>query len=191
MQAEYFIEQWGTEEPANVVVLSATKGDHIAELITEGVLSVLEQHDNINIVMHIGRCQNWDPAVAMSHMENAISANQGDIQAVFANNDQMANGALKAAINEGCAEDLWVIGADFDEETVVNIRDGYNMATLDKGAYLQGERIVEVALQLANGEEPTSDGMDGDTKCWFTPITMVDADNLEEMVETKFPDLAQ
>jgi D-xylose transport system substrate-binding protein len=190
-QAQYFIDKYGTEEKAKTVVLSGTRGDYVAEEITKGLLDTLAEYNNIEIVMHQW-CKDWDPTTAMGHMENALSAHKNDIDVVFANNDQMVNAALKAAINAGVAEDIWFIGSDFDRETVDNIRAGYRLAVLDKSPILQGERIAEAShIILTGGEIPYDVILDNGMKAWWTPITMVDSTNLEGMVASKYPDMAQ
>ena len=187
IQVEEFVKVWG-DEPANIVLLCGTAGDEVAESISRGVRETAAKYDNINIVVD-QQVAEWDRQKAMNYMEDAIVQTGGDIDAVLANNDNMALGARKAAENAGIADDIWFIGADNDEEMDQGILAGKKMMTVDKGAILQGQRIVEAAYKLAKGETPESDGMDGEMPVWYTPVQMVTKDNIEEISGPKFPQL--
>lgn len=187
-QVEAFVERWGTEEPANVVLLSGTQGDEVAESISAGVRDQVAKYDNLTLVYE-QYCQNWARDKGMSFMEDAISVNNGDIQAVFGNNDQITMGALKAAENAGLVDQMWFIGGDHEEEMVKYIVDGYQAITVHKGTEAQGEFLMEAAQMLANGEEiPDTQEVDG-IKVWYAPITVVSADNVEEFSSSRYPDL--
>ena len=69
------------------------------------------------------------------------------------------------------------------------IIDGKKMRTIDKGAVLQGERMVEVTKMLVNGEDiPVDTEIDG-VPVWYTPTTIVTPENIEEVSGPKFPNL--
>ena len=188
LQVEAFIDEYGTEEPANVVLLSGTVGDSVAALISQGVRETVDKYDNLTIVYEQA-CLDWARDKGFNYMEDAISKLGGDIQAVFGNNDQITMGALKAAENAGIEDDIWFIGGDHEEEIVSYILDGYNVKTIDKGAYLQGQRLIEVAIALANGEDHEYDEIVDNTKIWYTAITLVDANNVNEHSADVYPDL--
>ncbi|MBQ8585132.1 MAG: substrate-binding domain-containing protein [Butyricicoccus sp.] len=190
MQVEEFIKVWGEDKPANIVLLCGTAGDEIAESISRGVRETAAKYDNLTIVVD-QQVPEWDRQKAMNYMEDAIVQTGGDINVVIANNDNMALGARKAAENAGIADDIWFIGADNDEELNQGILDGKKLMTVDKGAILQGERMVEAALNLINGVENPVDKMDGEMPVWFTPVQMVTAETIEEVSGPKFPHLFQ
>lgn len=186
MQAENFIKEWG-DKPANVVILSGTKGDEVAESITKGNFNIINKHQNLKVVAHQYHT-NWDKQLAMNTMENILVKYQGDIQIVFANNDGMISGAMKAAENAGLKDKIIFYGADNDKDTVEAILKGDPVRTIDKGSVLQGERVIEGAVKLAIGEKPQNDKIVDDIPVWFTPITLVNKENLEP-AKQKYPDL--
>ena len=61
---------------------------------------------------------NFDRTQGMSVMENMLQAN-GDIQAVFAANDEMALGAMEAI--SGASKDILVMGFDATEDAIASI----------------------------------------------------------------------
>ncbi|MGO0060081.1 substrate-binding domain-containing protein [Brevibacillus fluminis] len=185
-QVESFLQEWG-DKPANVVILSGTKGDEVAESITKGNLNIIGKHANLNVVGSQYHT-NWDKQLAMNTMENLLVKYKNDIQVVFANNDGMIAGAMKAAENAGVKDKIIFYGADNDKSTVEAILKGDPVRTIDKGAVLQGERVVEGAVKLAKGEKPPSDQVVDDIPVWYTPITLVDKNHLEA-AKQKFPEL--
>lgn len=190
LQVEKFVEMWGTEKPAKIVLLCGTAGDEVAESISAGVRESAAKYSNLEIVVD-QQVAEWDRQKAMNYMEDAIVKTGGAIDVVMANNDNMALGAYKAAENAGIADRLWFIGADNDEETNQCILDGKQFMTVDKGAITQGERITEAAYMLATGETPPSDTIDGNMPVWYTPVTMVTKDTIKEISAPKFPNLFQ
>lgn len=190
MQVEQFVKDWG-DKPANVVVCSGTKGDEVAEQITQGTLDTLAKYPQYKVVAHQWHT-NWDRALAMNTMENALAKFNNDIQVVFNNNDAMGLGAYKAAENNKVADKILFYLADFDQDTAeIMLSGATNIKTVDKSAGLQGERCVIAAIKLAKGEKPDYDAMDGNIPVWYTPITMVDQNNLKDMCKIKFPDLVK
>lgn len=187
-QVEEFIRVWGEDTPANIALFGGTAGDEVAESISRGVRETAAKYDNLTIVVD-QQVPEWDRQKTMNFMEDAIVQTGGEINVVMTSNDNMALGARKAAENAGIADDIWFIGADNDEEMDQGILDGKKMMTVDKGALLQGERIVEAAYKLATGETPESDSMDGEMPVWYTPVQMVTIDNIEEISGPKFPNL--
>lgn len=62
------------------------------------------------------------------------------------------------------------------------------MKVVDRGAIIQGERIVEAAVKLAKGEPVSYDVVIDGVPVWYTPIAMVSKDNLEP-AKKKYPEL--
>lgn len=190
MQVESFVKVWGTEKPANIVLLPGTVGDEVAESITKGVESAVAKYPNLKIV-YKQNVQDWDRQKAMNYMEDAMVKQGGKIDAVIANNDGMMLGALKAAENADVSDRMWFIGADNDLETNQAILAGKNVMTVDKGAIVQGQRIAEAAHMLANGQTPPSDAVLDGIPVWYTPIQQVTKDTAKEVSGPKYPELFQ
>ena len=90
----------------------------------------------------------------MTVMENMLQAN-GDIQAVFSANVEMALGAVEAI--SGAGKDIMVVGFDATDDAVAAIKEGRMAATIAQQPDLIGSTAVESAVQFMNGESvPTS-----------------------------------
>jgi len=189
LQAETFVKKYG-DKPAKIVILSGSPGNSAAANITQGVLDVLDNYSQYEVVLQREH-QNWDRQLAMNTMEDTLIEYDGEIDAVIANNDTMALGAMRAAINAGVEEDILFIGSDFDRESAELLLDGKeNYFVVDRGSILQGHNIVKAAVALAKGEEPPYDVIDDEGRpFWKTAITMVSKDNVVEMCGEKYPDL--
>jgi D-xylose transport system substrate-binding protein len=186
LQVQTFLDHWEGGD-ANAVILSGTSGSEIAETITQGNEGAIEAAGNIDVVAQQYH-NNWDQELALKTMENVLLRENNDIQVVFANNDEMILGAYRAAQQAGVADDIIFVGSDHDEMVVKAILDGANMYTIDKGARIQGERIVEGAIAVAEGGDIPQDEVIDDIPVWWTPVAVVDSENLE-LSKAKFPAL--
>jgi len=92
---------------------------------------------------------NFDRVQGMSVMENMLQAN-GDIQAVFAANDEMALGALEAI--SGSGKNVLVVGFDATDDAVEAVRAGRMGGTIAQQPALLGATAVENAVNLINGQ---------------------------------------
>ena len=92
---------------------------------------------------------NFDRTEGMTVMENMLQAN-GDIQAVFAANDEMALGAVEAI--SGANKDILVVGFDATDDAIAAIKEGKMAATIAQQPALIGSTAIENALILIGGE---------------------------------------
>jgi len=92
-----------------------------------------------------------DKAKAMSVMENILQNNK-DVKGVFAANDDMAIGALRAVEAKGL-KDVKVMGVDGTMEAVESILDGKLAASVAQSPYNMGYQGVENAVKAMNGEK--------------------------------------
>ena len=91
---------------------------------------------------------NFDRTQGMSVMENMLQAN-GDIQGVFAANDEMALGAVEAIA--GAGKDIVVVGFDATDDAIAAIREGRMDGTIAQQPALIGKTAVENAFNLTHG----------------------------------------
>lgn len=74
-----------------------------------------------------------------------------DIKAVFAHNDEMALGALKA-IEAAGLKDIIVVGFDATDDAVKEVFAGTMSATVAQKPETMGILAVQTAVKIANGE---------------------------------------
>ena len=99
-------------------------------------------------------------------MENMLQAN-GDIQAVFAANDEMALGAVEAVA--GAGKTIMVVGFDATDDAIAAIKEGRMAGTIAQQPALIGSTAVENAVKLINGE--------GIAKSIPVEVTLITAEN--------------
>ncbi|MBQ5783287.1 MAG: substrate-binding domain-containing protein, partial [Oscillospiraceae bacterium] len=92
---------------------------------------------------------NFDRTEGMSVMENILQAN-GDVQAVFAANDEMALGAVEAI--SGAGKTVMVVGFDATDDAIEAIKNGRMAGTVAQQPALIGSTAVENAVTLIGGK---------------------------------------
>lgn len=98
---------------------------------------------------------NFDRSKALNVMQNILQANP-DIKGVFAQNDEMALGALKA-IQQSNKTGIAIVGIDGEKEAVDNVQKGLFYADIAQQPIQEGVLGVQNALKLAKGESvPTT-----------------------------------
>lgn len=102
---------------------------------------------------------NWATDQAQTQMEAILAANEGEIEAVFCNNDDMALGVIAAlngsGYNESKDSEKWipVIGVDATDAGVEAIKSGKMAATVKQDGDAMGKAIVAIALNAASGKD--------------------------------------
>ncbi len=116
----------------------------------------------------------WSRDKAQDLMTNWMSAGE-DFDIVFANNDEMAIGAIQAMKSNGVSmEDVIVVGVDATQDALLAMQAGDLDATVFQDAFGQGEGSVDAALALVRGE-------DVDQKVYI-PFKLVTPANIDEFL---------
>lgn len=155
----------------NVIILQGTPGHEAATNRTEGVRMVIrEQYPDIKVIAE--ETGNWFRDQGMTVTENLITAHGNQVNAVLANNDEMALGAILALRANGMGN-IPVVGVDgtMDGLTSVSEDDGL-AATAFQDPVAQGAGCIDIAVKLAAGEsvEPIT----------LLPVELVTKDNVDK-----------
>ena len=94
---------------------------------------------------------NFDRAKGLTVMENMLQANP-DIQAVFAQNDEMALGAIEAIQSAGKTGEIQVVGFDGTEDGIKAVEDGRLSATVAQQPEEMGKLAMQAAFDYFSGE---------------------------------------
>jgi inositol transport system substrate-binding protein len=95
---------------------------------------------------------NWSRLEANDLMTNWISAGL-DFNIVFANNDEMAIGAIQALKSAGISmDDVIVGGVDATEDALMSMQAGDLDVTVFQNAAAQGAGAVDAAADLVAGK---------------------------------------
>lgn len=144
MAGEFIVEQLGGK--GKVVELEGIAGTSAARDRGQGFNEAIDTSD-IEVVAR--QVADFDRAKGLHVMENIIQANP-EINAVFAHNDEMALGALKAVAASG--RNIIVVGFDATDDALKAVEDGEMAATVAQQPSLIGALGVENALKVLDGD---------------------------------------
>jgi len=137
-----------------IAVIHGPNG-HSAEVQrSDGIRQVLARFPGATIVVE--QTANWDRAQALTLMENWLSSGRR-IDAVIAQNDEMALGAYKAIEAAGRQKEIIVIGIDAIPDALRAVSEGKLVGTVFQDASGQGALAVELAKRLAEGQKVKHD----------------------------------
>lgn len=157
LQGEYIT----SEIPkGNYIVMSGAPTDNNAKLFKEGAMKFIQplvDSGDINIVAEQG-VDDWNPENALKIVENALTANNNDVQAILAPNDGTAGGAIVALTAQGLAGEVPITGQDSSLDAAQRIVEGTQSMTIFKDTRELGTSAIEAAVKIANGEEVNTEG---------------------------------
>lgn len=139
------------------VMLKGEPGHQDAELRTEYAIKVL-QDEGIKYEKLAEDTAMWDRPKAQDKMASFIAAYGDRIEAVFANNDDMALGAIEALKAAGYFKGgkfMPVVGVDATAPALQALEEGTLLGTVLNDAKNQGQATFNLAYELAQGKTPT------------------------------------
>ncbi|MFG6113960.1 ribose ABC transporter substrate-binding protein RbsB [Halobacillus sp. MO56] len=148
MAANHILEK--IESEGKVVELQGIPGSSAARERGEGFHNIVDEESGIEVVA--SQPADFDRSKGLTVMENIIQGNP-KIDAVFAHNDQMALGAIEALEAAGMNEDVVVVGFDAIDDAKAAIEEGRMGATVAQQPDKIGEKGIETALSVLNGED--------------------------------------
>jgi D-xylose transport system substrate-binding protein len=177
----------------NYVFIKGNSADANADFLRSGQQEVLQEALDSGAVVNVGESytDNWDPAVAQTNMEQFLTENDNDVQAVVASNDGMAGGVVAALEAQGLAGSVAVSGQDGDVAALNRVALGTQTVDVWKDARELGTTAGEAAVLLAQGtalgDIPNtlifdSPGGNQMTSILLTPIAIT-PDNLDLVVD--------
>ena len=131
----------------NVLLMNGVMGQAAQIKREAGARAVLGKFPELKVLAE--QTAEWDRAKAMSLMENWIQSHGATINAVFAQNDEMAMGALLALERAKLKDKVLGVGVDAIADALQALRDGRLDATVFQDARLQGATAVETAVKLS------------------------------------------
>jgi inositol transport system substrate-binding protein len=144
----YIAEKLGGK--GNLLVIHGYMGQAAQLQRDLGAKEILKAYPDIKLVAE--QTGEWDRAKAMSLTENWIQAYGSKIDAVFAHNDEMGLGAVKALENAHLNDKVLVVSIDAIADAVAAVKKGTLDATVFQNARVQGSKAVETAVKIAKKE---------------------------------------
>ncbi len=137
----------------NYVFIKGNAADANADFLRGGQQEILQEAIDSGAIVNVGESytDNWDPAVAQTNMEQFLTANNNDVDAVVASNDGMAGGVVAALEAQGLAGVVVVSGQDGDQAALNRVALGTQAVSVWKDARDLGKAAGEIAVALAGG----------------------------------------
>ncbi len=165
----------GKSGGATAYILMGQLSNQAAVQRTKDVDDVIGM-DMCNFITIIDRqTAEWSRDKASDLMTNWLSSGE-PFDAVFANNDEMAIGAIQAMKSAGISMDeVQVGGVDATSDALLAMQAGDLDVTVFQDLAGQGRGSIDTALALINGEEVD--------KTVFIPFKLVTPDNVSEFMQ--------
>jgi len=129
----------------NVVMLEGIAGTSAARDRGTGFREGLKKYPGIKLVAV--QTAEFDRAKGLSVMENILQA-QRKIDAVFAQNDEMALGAIQAIVGARRQKEIFVVGFDAITDALNAVKGGSMAATIAQQPREMGRLAVEAAVKI-------------------------------------------
>lgn len=155
-----------------VVVLQGIPGTSASRDRGRGFSEGITQFGDIEVVAQ--QPADFDRAEALNVMTNLLQAHP-DIKGVFAENDEMALGAIQA-LGDRAGSDVAVVGFDGTPEALEAVRDGTMSATVAQQPAELGKTAVQTAIKAADGGSVQQNIQ--------VPVKVVTEDNVEEFLDS-------
>lgn len=169
------------------VMLKGEPGHQDAELRTEYSIKCLTDN-GIKVEKLAEDTAMWDRVRGQEKMAAFLAAHGDSIEAVFANNDDMALGALEALKAAGYfsgGKFLPVVGVDATAPALQALAEGTLLGTVLNDAVNQGIATFNIAYELAQGNAITSSSIGytvTDGQYVWVPYQKVTAENYKEFL---------
>ncbi len=185
LQAKSLVEKVPS---GNYFMMGGSPVDNNARLFRAGQMNVLKPYIDSGKIKIVGDqwVDAWLPENALKIMENALTANRNNINAVVASNDATAGGAIQALQAQGLAGKVAISGQDADLAGIKRIITGTQTMTVYKPITALATTAADIAVELGNGKTPQSNatlnnGLKDVPSRLLTPIP-VDKSNIDSTV---------
>lgn len=146
-------------KPAQVIEMDGgTDVDNNAVLFKQGAQKVLKADPDIKVVSD-SVVKGWDVSLAAPAFTQALTANGGKVDGVYAANDDIANAVIGVLKSKGLAGKVMLTGQDSGVEGLQNILRGDQCMTIYKSYAKEAAAASKLAIALVKGQDPTTAGV--------------------------------
>ena len=184
--AEYALEK---VPKGKYIMVYGAETDNNAHIMKKEQLEVLKpatERGDIKIVAE-QFIDDWKNDLAMNFVENILTRESDDIQAIVCSNDGMAGGVVSALEKRGLAGTVLVTGQDAQLDALQRIAEGKQSMTVYKAIIPLANGAVDAAIKLAKKEpldtKPFRNDANGaDVPSILLEVVAVDKNNLMRTV---------
>ncbi|TDQ57724.1 xylose-binding protein [Mesocricetibacter intestinalis] len=185
LQAQSLIKE---KPEGNYFLMGGSPVDNNAKLFRKGQMKVLQPLIDGGKIKVVGDqwVDSWLAEKALQIMENALTANKNNIDAVVASNDATAGGAIQALSAQGLSGKVAISGQDADLAAIKRIVAGTQTMTVYKPITNLADKAAEISVQLGKGEKidtnaELNNGLKNIPAYLLDPIA-VNKDNIDETI---------
>jgi D-xylose transport system substrate-binding protein len=191
MQARAVYE---VQPEGNYAFIKGSSADPNADFLFSGQMEVLKDAIDSGKIKNVGEAytDGWLPANAQQNMEQILTQNNNNVDAVVASNDGTAGGVVAALEAQGLAGSVPVSGQDGDHAALNRIALGTQTVSVWKDARDLGKAAASIANDLAEGtpmaeiegSQKWSDGPQGvEMNAIFLKPVPITRDNLNVVID--------
>lgn len=143
---------FAAQPEGNYVMIKGSAQDPNADFLRGGQQEVLQEAIDSGAITIVGEAytDGWLPANAQRNMEQILTANDNNVDAVVASNDGTAGGVVAALTAQGM-DGIPVSGQDGDHAALNRVAKGTQTVSVWKDARDLGRAAGEIAVALAGG----------------------------------------
>jgi len=196
LQGEIMADYWKSHPEADknhdgvmqYVMLMGEPGHQDAELRTKYSIEAVKEA-GIKVQELAKDTAMWDRVKAQDKMAAFLAAYGDKIEAVFANNDDMALGAIEALKAAGYFKNgkyIPVVGVDATVPGIQALKEGTLLGTVLNDAKNQAKAAFMLAYVLAQGQTPTKENIGYDVtdgKYVWIPYVKITLDNINDATQ--------
>lgn len=154
----------------NIAIMDGEMGHEAQIKRTEGNKDIVEQNPDIEVILQ--STASWSRSDGMELMENWLQSGE-QIDALVANNDEMALGAIMALEAAGELDNMVVAGIDATPAALEAVKEGRLDITVFQDAIGQGKNSIIAGVDAANGKE---------VEDILVPYQLVTPENVDEYI---------
>lgn len=169
MQMDFIGNELGGK--GGIAIAMGILGNEGAMKRSEGVTkTVTEKYPDIKVLAK--ETADWQRDKALGIAENWISTYGDKLNAIIANNDEMALGAVQAAKNTN-RKNLLIAGVDAIPDAIEAVEKGDLIATVFQDGVGQGQNAIQIIDGLNKGQKPKD-------AVTYVPFQLVTKENVQE-----------
>ncbi|QAA30264.1 substrate-binding domain-containing protein [Clostridium manihotivorum] len=150
--ARLLVDLFKDKKKVNILELKGNEGAAPTIDRTDGFVEIIKDYNNYNIIdSYYG---NFEYNDGKNIVKNYIKKNPNKVNVIYAQNDDMALGAIDAIKELGLipGKDIIVVGTDGTKEALVAIKNGEMYGTVECNPLL-GVQLIRTAIQVVDGYE--------------------------------------
>lgn len=138
----------------NYAFIKGSSSDPNADFLFGGQMEILKEAMDAGKIKNVGEAytDGWKPENAQRNMEQILTANDNNVDAVVASNDGTAGGVVAALAAQGLDGSVPVSGQDGDHAALNRVARGTQTVSVWKDARALGKNAAEIATMLADGK---------------------------------------